>query len=155
MFNMKVICPKDGGIMHPVDLDRSSYECLYCHNKWFQAKTINNNTDNQKSNLNTYIALIFILTLSSVFFTTIQIGGLSSYADPQFVEKSIKLSALLVWWVVFMLLFSLPVSIYYQIAIRKKSILRTIKSPWAVGVPFMVLIFELINVLLIFPIIKL
>mgnify|MGYP001567161439 FL=1 len=151
---MKVICPKDGGIMHPVDLDRHSYECLHCHYSWSQTKTIKNQ-NNQISSLSTFISFVFILTLSSIFLITVQMGGLSSYADSQVVEKSVKLSALLVWWVVFMLLFSLPVSIYYQMAIRKKSISNTIKSPWNISVPFVVLILELLNVLLIFPIIKL
>lgn len=152
---MKVICLKDGGIMHPIDLERQSYECFHCHNIWNKEVKINKDRYSQITSLNLYVALIFILVLSSIFFLTIQMGGLSSYADSFVVEKSIKLSALLVWWVVFMLLFSLPISIYYQIAIMKKSILRTIKSPWSVGIPFVVLVFELINVLLIFPIIKL
>ncbi|KKP89119.1 MAG: hypothetical protein UR93_C0002G0021 [Berkelbacteria bacterium GW2011_GWA2_35_9] len=153
---MKVICPKDGEIMHPVDTSQQNYQCFICHSSWSRPQPEKNQKTQYKiGSLHKYTSFVFVVVLSSIFLLSVQMGGLSSFADTQTVEKSIKLSALIVWWLVFMLLFSLPISIYYQMVIKKRSVAHAIKTPWAIGVPLTVIILELLNVLLIFPIIKL
>ena len=153
---MEVLCPKDGQIMHPIDYDRSSYQCFICHYILSKPQDKEQKRQNNRvGSLHKYTSLVFIIALSSVFLMSIQMGGLSSYADIQTVEKSVKLSALIIWWIIFMLLFTIPVSIYYQMAIKKKATIYAIKTPLAIGIPITVILLELINIILIFPIISL
>ncbi|PIP51205.1 hypothetical protein COY43_01325 [Candidatus Berkelbacteria bacterium CG_4_10_14_0_8_um_filter_35_9_33_8] len=153
---MKVLCPKDGQIMCPVDVSQQSYECFVCHYVWSRPMKETKKISNyQVGSLHKYISLVFIVALSSVFLLSVQMSKLSSFADTQTIEKSVKLSALIIWWLVFMLLFSLPISIYYQMVIKKQSVAHSIRTPWSIGVPLTVIVLELLNVLLIFPIIKL
>ena len=131
---MKVLCPKDGQIMCPVDVSQQSYECFVCHYVWSRPMKETKKISNyQVGSLHKYISLVFIVALSSVFLLSVQMSKLSN----------------------FVLLFSLPISIYYQMVIKKQSVAHSIRTPWSIGVPLTVIVLELLNVLLIFPIIKL
>ena len=98
---MKVLCPKDGQIMCPVDVSQQSYECFVCHYVWSRPMKETKKISNyQVGSLHKYISLVFIVALSSVFLLSVQMSKLSSFADTQTIEKSVKLSALIIWWII-------------------------------------------------------
>lgn len=163
--NEKILrCPKDNDVLIKT---QDSYYCLLCAKTWenidalnkdYSAKSFSPTDGSQivhgtKKSVAKFIAANTLVAFSAIALIFIQLGGLTSFADTAIeTSKPTKTVSLVLWWLVFMLLFSIPVFLYWQTAIKKRPFSRSLRHYWIGAALLLVVLLELINILVVYPI---
>lgn len=120
------LCPKDHDQM---EFDGKDYACKSCLNVW----TKGTGPNNVKQLAGNFVGQIVLLLVVGVGLFAWQLGSFTTSADSmtQLSNAPIKGVALIVWFFIFLILFSLPMTVYiHMIKSHRPHFGRSVNHPW-------------------------
>lgn len=161
-------CPIDNDSLLPIaESDRLGTkinQCPNCHGIWFQPgqlriylEDLARRSATEKLFVGPSSLRIISGTLASFIFASLLVYIQTSGANADQIaalQPQTSVLSLIVWLITFLILFTVPMSIYLQVVIHDKQLKQALRHPLTVILPVVVIILSLINVLVINPIFK-
>ncbi|TSC92947.1 MAG: hypothetical protein CEN91_328 [Candidatus Berkelbacteria bacterium Licking1014_85] len=146
-------CSYDNDVL----IKNKNYHCMTCLRTWNNFpidSDVGSSSSSMKNDVTKFVLKNSLLVLVTVVFLSIQFGGLTTFVDANSTNTSLRIISLIIWWLVFLLLFSIPVSFFWQVKIKKNTLARAMRHHWIFAAPLIAIILELINIIIVIPVIK-